>query len=174
MKTLVVEADHFQILLGDRCGAPFADTTDLWRSDQPIGVLADCAELVGVSVARFGGKLTVEVDLSCTTMDESTSTTATDRDDGQEGWDRLGEFLLCLPTGELIVWGPEQDPESAMSLEVGPGLYACRAYSTNTARIRDEMAVEGPDRYRIVGTLVRSAIGDPRRGSEELCEVRRG
>ncbi len=135
-----VEGDHFQILIGDRVRGPLVDTTELWESGGRIAAMLNAPELIGLGTARYGGKTRILVELELPPHGLVTP-----------GWTPMGEFLLHIPSGEILLWGPEAADLGNMStVRLEPGMYHGRAFSRGTDAVLDEMASEGPDEYRIV------------------------
>ena len=63
----------------------------------------------------------------------------------------MGDFVLQVESGELLLWAPEfPDLNRAPVIPLAPGSYLGRAYSRCTDAVTDEMAPEGPDEYRLV------------------------
>ena len=128
-----IETDHFQILIGDRVKGPRVDTAALWSGGQSVAALSSVPELIGLSIARFGGRTRVGVDVV-----ESQPET-------QLGWKEQGEFSLYVPSGSIRLWGPETiDFEQVVSIPLKPGTYSGRAFSRGTDEVLDEMANEDP------------------------------
>lgn len=99
----------------------------------------DASEIAGISTVRYAGKLKVLVLVSGTPEIDCDS------------WNRIGLFEIDLPSGELIVWGPEtENLDQSPTVSVPPGRYAGAAYSRGTDDVTDEMETEGPDEYCVV------------------------
>ena len=139
-KEVVVKADHFQILVGDRDKGPLVDTSGLWDSGAAIPSVSGARELIALPIARFGGDVRVEVDLLPGPLE------------GQSRpWESLGRFELDVSSGEVALWGPEMpDMRGAPRIEVPNGSYSGEAFSRDTDQLNDEHATDGPDRYRLV------------------------
>lgn len=139
--TIDVRTDHFQLLFGDRDLAPNVDTTRLWASDGPVATLLSSPEIVGVGTIRFGGLTHVAVEV---TEDLSAPT---DRD-----WTILGTFTLSVPSGALVFWGPEspRPTEGPKVILPAPGTYQGILLAQGIDQVKDEMAPDGPDIYRLV------------------------
>ena len=136
---LEVPTDHFQVLVGDAKRGPEVDTTHLWDAGGALVSLKGAPELVGLATVRAGGITRVEVDVLPGPF------TVGDK------WLDLGGFILSVPSGRIILWGPEvNDLSQAPSLSLPPGRYEGRAFSRGTEAVKDEMAPNGPDEYRIV------------------------
>ena len=134
-----VENDHFQVLLGDSVRGPRVDTRHLWDAGTTIATLPNEREIVGLGTVRYGGRVRVVIE-TCPSLPIA-----------PEGWAELGAFTLSLPSGDLLLWGPEaEDMSKAPSVSVGPGTFQCAAYSKGTDAVPDEMAPVGNDEYRIV------------------------
>jgi hypothetical protein len=144
-----IDFDHFQFLIGDKTNGPLIDTATLWDTSQLIGSVDHASEIVGISTVRYGGKLKVLVLVSETPEIDCDS------------WNRIGLFDIDLPSGKLIVWGPETDNlDQSPTVSVPPGRYAGAAYSRGTDDVTDEMENEGPDEYCVVISRIGS---DPKR-----------
>jgi hypothetical protein len=136
---LIVKADHFQILVGDREKGPLVDTTNLWNSAEPIPSIPGAPELIALPLARFGGAVRVELAVLADAPDQQTSS-----------WESLGRFKLEVPSGELLFWGPEcENPSASLRAQVPKGSYAGEAYACGRDQVTDEYAEEGQDRYRL-------------------------
>jgi hypothetical protein len=134
-----IENDHFQILLGDRVYGPLVDTMHLWDSGGRVAAMPNAPELVGLGTARYGGKTRIEVEIT------------TSPPGPQSGWTSMGELSLYVPSGELVLWGPEAlNTDQAPAVTLEPGRYFGSAFSRGTDAVIDEMATEGPDEYVIV------------------------
>lgn len=134
-----IESDHFQVLIGDRVRGPHVDTTDLWHDEQKVVAVLGAPELVAIGTARFGGKTRIQVEV------------ALSEPEPQADWNEMGNFVLALPSGEILFWAPESpDLKRVPGVPVDPGKYLGRAFSRGTGDVVDEMATEGPDEYRIV------------------------
>ena len=57
---VMVNADHFQVLVGDRDKGPLVDTSELWDSGVAIPSIKGKSELIALPIARFGGSVRVE------------------------------------------------------------------------------------------------------------------
>ncbi len=137
---VIVEADHFQVLIGDRDGGPLIDTSQLWDSDAPIPAIEGAPELIALPIARFGGAVRVEIDVLRGPPERESSP-----------WTSLGRFRLDVPSGEVVLWGPESvDIGAAMRIEVPKGSYSGEAFGLDMDQVENENAADGPDRYRLV------------------------
>ena len=134
-----LDTDHFQILLGDGEQGPLVDTSTLWNTAGGVAALSDDPYVVGIGTVRQGGRTRVRVDLK-----EDTGGVI------EEG-KYLGDFLLSLPSGRLMVWSPEtEDLANAPNVSMEPGRYRGRAFGLGLDEVRDESALEGPEQYRII------------------------
>lgn len=134
-----IENDHFQFLAGDRVRGPLVDTMGLWKDGQEVVAPPGAPELVVIGTARFGGKVRVQVEIASSEPEQ------------QADWSAMGDFVLHVPSGELLLWAPEfPDLKRAPIISIDPGRYAGRAFSRCTGAVADEMAPEGPDEYRLV------------------------
>lgn len=134
-----IESDHFQVLLGDRERGPLVDTSSLWNEDQNVVAVPGAPELVAIGTARFGGKTRIQVEV------------ASSEPEPQAGWSDMGNFVLDVRSGELLIWAPESpDLQRVPVVTIDPGKYLGRAFSRGTDAVADEMATAGPDEYRIV------------------------
>jgi hypothetical protein len=139
-KEVVVKSDHFQILVGDRDKGPLVDTSGLWDSGTAIPSVSGARELIALPIARFGGNVRVEVDVLAGALEVQLPP-----------WESLGRFELDVSSGEVALWGPEMpDMKAAARIEVPNGSYSGEAFSRDTDKLIDELATEGPDRYRLV------------------------
>jgi hypothetical protein len=137
---VTVKADHFQILVGDRAQGPLVDTSGLWDSEGPIPSVDGIRALIALPIARFGGTVHVEIDI-CSERPPS----------GLSPWEDLGSFEIDVPSGELLLWGPETlDMAEAASVRVPAGSFRGQALALNANQLTDELASDGPDRYRLV------------------------
>lgn len=138
-KSFEINFDHFQFLIGDRKRGPLVDTSSLWDKSQIIGIVVDVPEIVGISTVRYGGKLQVGIQVARNPEIDCNS------------WDRIGEFEINLPSGELIVWAPEtEDIDQSPTVSVPSGRYLGVAYSRGTDDVTDEMETVGSDEYCVV------------------------
>ena len=136
---LEIENDHFQLLVGDRVRGPLVDTMELWKEGQEVVSRSRAQELVAIGTARFGGKVRVQVEI------------APSEPGRRADWKVLGDFVLDVQSGELLLWAPEShDLNRTPTVPIDPGRYAGRAFSRCTDAVTDEMAHEGPDEYRLV------------------------
>jgi hypothetical protein len=135
-----VATDHFQILFGDRERAPDVDTTHLWSSRAGVVMVPGAPELVGVETARFGGQTHVEVEVADTAPERDSPGTP------------VGSFAVHVPSGALVFWGPEapRPVDGPTVVLPAPGTYQGTVWSSGVDAVTDEMAPDGPDRYRIV------------------------
>ena len=137
---VMVNADHFQVLVGDRDKGPLVDTSELWDSGVAIPSIKGKSELIALPIARFGGSVRVELDVVAGPPDEESSP-----------WESLGRFILDIPSGAIVLWGPELlDLGTAVRVEVPKGTYFGEAFARDRDQVSDEYAADGPDRYRIV------------------------
>ena len=132
-----IESDHFQVLVGDAKAGPLVDTSEIWDARGSIGASPGDPTLVAIGTTRFGGR---------------TQLTVTVGDDGPPAWPGdarfLGEFVLDVPSGEILVWAPESDDLSLHPrVQVVPGMYSGIAVGMNLEMVSDEMEQEGLDRY---------------------------
>jgi hypothetical protein len=138
---LIVRADHFQVLIGDSVEGPLVDTSSLWNSSDPIPSVPGTEHLIALPVARFGGTAQVQLIMQTSSVTEQ----------GAPEWELIGDFKLDLPSGTILLWGPETvDLESAASVVLSKGRYVGEAFATGRELVTDEEVLEGPDRYRIV------------------------
>lgn len=141
--TFTVYADYQQFYVGDSTFAGDTGTADFWSSEANERGLAIAApSLLGVETHRYDWvPVVVEVE------------DAPPADD-LEGWDRVVEASLEIPSGRLAIDGclsyapeglPYQPDGSHVSphIDVPPGIYLARVYWGGLDRI-DE------DHYRIV------------------------
>jgi hypothetical protein len=151
MNTVIsLGTDHFQFYFGDRKRGPYIDTTGLWEKGEKVAYVPGSPELVGVLTARYGGKTRIYFDAGRSTEEAS------------EGWAELGEFIVFIPSGEIIFWGPEMiDAKNYPSIKLPAGSYRGKAYSRGTEEISDEMDEYGPDEYKIVVRPMFQEISDP-------------
>lgn len=93
---VVVKADHFQILVGDRDRGPLVDTSGLWDSSTAIPSVAGARELIALPIARFGGDVRVEFVVLAGPSEVRSLP-----------WESVGRFELDVSSGEIVLWGPE-------------------------------------------------------------------
>jgi hypothetical protein len=138
---IVVNGDHFQLLMGDSKHGPMIDTTHLWDTASGVAQLPKHPELVGIPTVRYGGPITIDIEVTAApTNDEVTGV----------DWESIGEFSLRVDSGEIIFWGPElEDLAAAPCVACQPGTYAGIVFVAGSAEIIDEMVSDGPDRYFI-------------------------
>src|SRR5690606_13661776 len=137
-RTLDVVTDHFQLLIGDSVQAPLLDTTALWDSPGRVASLKGSPELVGLGTVRYGGKTRVTLRVG-DHLDESL-----------RGWSLLGEFFLSVPSGELILWGPElENIHLASKVSVPKDGYQGAAFVRGAVLVTDEMSPDGSDEYLV-------------------------
>jgi hypothetical protein len=135
---LKVIADHFQFLIGDSTVGITVDTTQLWQSRGIVGVMADVPEIVGIGTIRSCGWTRVVVTVG--------DALASERPAGRT----LGQFVLHLPSGIALLWGPNAvDLSSAPRVRVMPGTYRGTVVLHGDEGV-DELAEEGPEEYRIL------------------------
>jgi len=135
-----LQADHFQIFVGDRDAGPLVDTWTLWDSGALIGSIEGAPEMFGMTVARYGGTVCVEVEVA-----------AGPRPAPSAPWERLGDFRLGVPSGEVILWRPEGEASEATArVSLPPGRYAGEVFARDRDRVVDEFDEDGEDRYRLV------------------------
>jgi hypothetical protein len=130
---LRVPASHFQLMFGDGLHAPGADTTDLWADSAPPRVVRGPG-VFAFQVARFGGEVHVAI--------------AVDEPAPEFPWFRLGDFELAVPSGEVVVFGPEStraDGEARVAVPVG--IYSGAAFAVGEDAVGDELDPSGPERY---------------------------
>ena len=121
-----IDFDHFQFLIGDRDRGPLVDTSTLWDASQPIGAVRDVSEVIGISTVRHGGKLNVAINV------------AKSLEVNGDSWVIIGEFEISVPSGKLILWGPESvDLDRLQAIAVSPGRYSAAAYSRGTDDVTD-------------------------------------
>lgn len=137
---IVVDADHFQILVGDSARGPLVDTSALWDSAASIPTVDGAPELIAVPIARFGGTVRVEVDVVAAPPEQESWP-----------WESLGRFRLDVPSGEILLWGPELvDLATAARVKVPKGSYFGEARARDRDQVSDEQSSDGPDRYRLL------------------------
>jgi hypothetical protein len=106
---LSVETDHFQLLFGDAELGPRVDTTHLWDNEQGVVQLDDAPELAGIATVRYGGRTKVQVEIQ------------DDPPAPDPEWRFVGSLRLRLPSGRLVLWGPDAlDLSDAPSVHSGP------------------------------------------------------
>jgi len=138
-KAFEVEFDHFQFMIGDKQSAPLVDTSKLWDKGGPIAVLPETQTIVGVATVRFGGKVLVHV-----AVEEDLSVPGAK-------WIEVGPFELFIPSGRVIIFGPEsEDLDAYQVLLPTAGKYDGTLYNAGTERVVDEMSPDGEDEYYIV------------------------
>jgi hypothetical protein len=133
-----VTTDHFQLLFGDSEHGPDVDTTNLWRENNNR-VASIPPYIVGLPTIRYGGKTKVQVEV-------------TDAPPlGKSSWQPIGDFALEVPSGQVVFWGPELvDLSQARYVTLPAGSYAGIVLARGRECVKDEMADEGADEYRIV------------------------
>lgn len=139
-KEVVVKADHFLVLVGDRDRGPLVDATGRWDARTGSLSVSGARELIVLPIERFGGDVRVEVDVRAEPLKVQPLP-----------WESLGRFELDVSSGEIVLWGPElPDLEGAARVKVPNGSYSGEAFSRDTNQIIDELAPDGADRYRLV------------------------
>lgn len=137
--TIEVVGDHFQVLLGDERLAPMVDTSRLWDAPGRVAAMPGSAEILGLGTARQGGvfRLTVRIE-------DAVEPTP-------PGWKVLGAFDLDVPSGRLVVWGPELDDiDVAPRVDIPAGRWRGMACSRGEDAVLDEFESTGPDEYLLV------------------------
>ena len=146
---LEINFDHFQFLIGDSDRGPLVDTSTLWDASQPIGTMPDVREVIGIPTVRHGGKLNVSINI----------TDSLEIND--DSWFFVGEFEINVPSGKLLLWGPEAaDLDQLPVIALSPGRYSAAAYSRGTDDVSDEMEDEGPDEYCVVLCELKGKMAD--------------
>jgi hypothetical protein len=135
-----VVVDHFQIMIADSVRGVDEDTTQLWDSTDGRVAQLPSRLFIAVGTVRYGGvvRVTVEVAGGPRTLPEE--------------WEVLGEFSLEVPSGRVVLFGPEEagDLHLAPTVPLEPALYSGCAFCKGADSVKDEMDLEGPDEYRIV------------------------
>jgi len=144
-----IRADHFQFYLEDVDSQ--ADTGAIWDDDAQARMLAVGPGLLAVGTVRYGGAVRVVVEVRAARPQESFTP-----------WDRVVEASLEAPSGELVLFGPEDAGAAGLpGLRVPPGSYSALVYSGGLATVQDEEARQGDDLYRIVlwpGPAIRPVV----------------
>jgi hypothetical protein len=139
-----VQSDHFQVLVGDAKAGPLVDTSGIWNVHGNIGASPGDPTLVAIGTTRFGGRMQLTVIVG---------------DDRPPACDArvLGEFVLDVPSGEILFWAPESDDLSLHPrIRVAPGMYSGIAIGMNLELVSDEMEQEGLDRYGLHLSLMQA------------------
>src|SRR5512145_2293761 len=93
-----VLVDHAQFYLED--SALKADTSLLWEDNPYNDIFALASGLVAVATARYSGKTRVIVEVGDKRPDLNL-----------EKWDQVAECNIEVPSGQIIIYSPEQNPQ---------------------------------------------------------------
>lgn len=134
---LSITNDHFQFYLEDAQSAQ--DTSDIWDDAALDALVAVAPGLIGVSTARYGGIIAVEVEIHATrpTLDMTE-------------WDQVVECGIDVTSGQLLVTHPEGSFSDAPKIRIPPAMYRVLVCFGNIRDVVDTDAVTGDDRYRII------------------------
>jgi hypothetical protein len=133
---LTIIGDHYQFYLEDERSQ--ADTSDIWDDRASRDMFVVAPGLIGVSTVRYGGRVTVLVDVH-----EQRPTIVLDQ------WSHAVICSIDAPSGRLVVWSPESDFAQAPRIVVSPGTYQALLLYGGLDTVDDENAMEGCDVYRI-------------------------
>ncbi len=134
-----MENDHFQVLVGDRQYGPTVDTVRLWSGHESIARVSGVNYLFGLATVRFGGSVNIEIDI-----------VETEPHPPSGHWELMGGVDLEVPSGEIVAWSPESsDFAKVPTVTVAAGRYTGIAYRRNAEGVTDELAMHGPDEYRV-------------------------
>lgn len=142
-KDIIVFADNFQFHLQDKRSD--CDYPETWNEEIMNALFVAGSNVIGIGTVR---DLDVEVslDIMSTPMDNN------DMDklpEDIEDWDHAVQCTLDVPSGEMLIGGPTEDPEHAARVELAPGRYGVRIFWGNLENV-DEVGFEGDDVYKIV------------------------
>jgi hypothetical protein len=134
-----VVTDHFQFFLSDSLLGPESDTSAIWDQGGSVVTSPELPGIVAVATARYGGRTRVAVHIGH------------ERPAASEGWEELGSFALTVPSGMVVLWGPEVDDfDTVPRVPLDPGRYEGLVRARGTDEIEDEMDPDGPDEYEVV------------------------
>lgn len=134
---LSITNDHFQFYLEDSHSAQ--DTSEIWDDTALDAMVAVAPGLIGVSTARYGGMIHVEVEIHATRP-------AIDMTE----WDQVVECGIDVTSGQLLVTHPEGSFSEAPKIVIPPAMYRALVCFGNIHRVVDTDAATGEDRYRII------------------------
>lgn len=134
---LELSVDHYQFYLEDETSQ--ADTSEVWNESTSANMLVVAPGLIGIGTARYGGKISVDIEVRDARLDEDFS-----------AWDQVAECSVDVPSGCIVVSSPETDFSEAPRIYVAPGTYQALIFYGNLDDVYDENALQGDDRYRIV------------------------
>jgi hypothetical protein len=128
-------ADYFQFYLQDE--AAVGDLSNSWGPEAVERLLAIAPGTIGVGTVR---NMTVPVEVEVAQQPPS---------EDLDGWDRVNECSIEIPTGRLVVAGCTDYFPDAARLAVQPGSYRARIYYRGLNTVSAN-GLEGADFYRIV------------------------
>ncbi len=146
---LEILVDHNQFFVED-CEREWGDDdlNLLYNDDALASHLGVATGVVSVFTAKWYGIVRLEILLR-----------SDQPEDDFTGWDNAAEASLDLPSGCLVVSGPESFPPSTPRISIPPGTYRARVYSGGVDTV-DKYMQKGEDHYRVV--LWPAPMGRPR------------
>lgn len=133
-------ADHFQVLVGDKEQGPNVDTTSLWDGRSAVPCVEGFDELFAIPLRGFGGRVVVEI-----VVLESEPWQA------QNPARLIGRFVLDVPSGEIVLWGPEaREISSQPHVQAGVGKFDGELYCYEGSHVEPGDFSQGDDSYHLV------------------------
>lgn len=130
-------ADYFQLLLQDEEAELAEHAAGLWKPEAFQRMLDVTPGAIYVGTARnMTVPLTVLVG-DCAPPDDA------------DGWDRVNECSIEVPSGRLVVTGVTDYFPDAARIGLAPGCYRARVYYGGLDTLSED-ELEGDDRYRVV------------------------
>jgi hypothetical protein len=129
--------DHYQFYLEDEYSQ--ADTSALWDDRASRDMFVVASGLIGVGTVRYGGRITVIVDVRA-----QRPTVSLDQ------WDHAVLCSIEAPSGRLMIASPESDGTDAPRIVVEPGTYQVVLLYRGLDTVDDDNAADGSDVYHIL------------------------
>ena len=134
LERFTIYTDHLQFYVEDVEATP--DYASIWFPDPKIEHLATAPGLISVGTARWADT-TIEVEV----LEHPPSP-------APEAWDRIVECSLDVPSGQIRIYSPLDDANTARTMSLAPGTYRVLVQYGGIDEV-DEYTQEGDDHYRL-------------------------